>query len=210
MMRPILFFLLLLVAAPAGAQSAVDYYHDAARLYIAEDSAQAERAAEAGLALAPDDRKLQALLEKIRERNEQDQQQDGSGDQDEQNEADEQPQGEGEQQDQNDAGQPQPGDEGEQETQQPDGDPSPEQQPPEGPTDEQDGEREGNTGTEGEPSEGTPQGGGGTASPYDVKPGAMSRAEAERILRAIQSDERELLRDVQRRRARPRYVEKDW
>ena len=210
-MKPFALFLLLLAAsAPAPAQSAVDYYHDAARLYIAEDNARAEGAALAGLALAPEDRKLQALLEKIRERNEQEQQQNGEGEP-QQDSADQQQQAEGEQQDQNDSGQPKPGDEGEQESPQPDGEPSQQNaQPPENPTDEQGDEREGSTGTEGEESEGTPQGGGGTATPYDVKPGAMSRAEAERILRAIQSDQLELLRDVQRRRARPRFVEKDW
>ena len=213
-MRRSLAFLLLLVAAPAGAQSAVDFYHDAARLYIAEDNAQAERAAEAGLALAPDDQKLQALLEKIRERNDQEEQQGGGEPQ--QDDAEDQQQGEGEQQqDENESGQPQPGEEGEeQETgqQQPSEGEEQGQQQPEGPTDEPPrDEREGNTGQEGEPNEGTPQEGGGDAdTPYDVKPGEMSRAEAERILRAIQSDELELLRDVQRRRARPRYVEKDW
>ncbi len=198
-----------LAVMPARAQSAVDYYHDAAKLYIAEHNAEAEQAAEAGLALAPDDRKLQALLEKIRERNEQQQQQSG-GEQEKQDEADEHQQGEGEQQDQNESGQPQPGDEGEQQ-QQAEGEEQSEQQP-EGPADEPtNDERDGNTGQEGEPSEGTPQEGSGDAdTPYDVKPGEMSRAEAERILRAIQSDELQLLRDVQRRRARPRYVEKDW
>ena len=78
---------LCLLAAPVAAQSAVDHYHDAAQLYIAESNAEAEEAALAGLALAPDDEKLRALLEKIRERNEQQGQQGSDGEpQDNENE----------------------------------------------------------------------------------------------------------------------------
>lgn len=196
---------LCLLAATAAAQPAVDYYHDAAQLYIAEDNAAAEEAALAGLALAPDDDKLRALLDKIRERNEQQGQQGNDGEQ-EDTENEQTQQGEGQQQDQNASGEPQPGDEGPQQ-QEPGGEPG--QQPPEGSQDEPPpDEREGEMGAEGEPGENAQ--GGGEATPFDVKPGEMSRAEAERILRAIQTDELELLRDVQRRRARPRYVEKDW
>lgn len=195
--------LLLLIALPSVvAQSATDYYHTAAQLYIGEQNQQAEAAAEAGLALDPADEKLQALLEKIRER-----QQQGGGEQQNQEDADEQQPGEGEQQDSNaeNGEEPQPDAEsqGEQEgEQQQPGEQQPEDQSPPD-------EREGDTGTEGEEPD-DPQDGGGTATPFEVKPGEMSRDEAERILRAIQTDELELLRDVQRRRARPRYVEKDW
>lgn len=198
--------LVLLGAAPATAQSAMDYYHTAAQLYIGEQNPQAEAAAEAGLALDPGNTKLQALLEKIREQQEQ---QNGGGEQQEQDDADEQQPGEGEQQPDGAEGgeQPQPDaeSEGEQEGEQQQ--PS-EQQPPEDQTVPD--EREANAGAEGETQPEEPQDGSGTATPFEVKPGEMSRDEAERILRAIQTDELELLRDVQRRRARPRYVEKDW
>lgn len=196
---------LFLLAAPVAAQSAVDYYHDAAKLYIAENNAEAETAALAGLAAAPDDAKLQALLEKIRERNEQQGEQGDDGEPQE-NENEQSQEGEGQQQDQDASGEPQPGDEGEQQ-QEPGGEPG--QQQPEGPQEEPPPNEPGEAGSEGEPSD-EAEGGDGEATPFDVKPGEMSRAEAERILRAIQSDELELLRDVQRRRARPRYVEKDW
>ncbi len=41
-------------------------------------------------------------------------------------------------------------------------------------------------------------------------PGNLSREQAERILQALQGDEERLLREVQKQRARPQDVEKDW
>jgi len=199
-MTRIVALLLLLAAAPAGAQSVADYYHTAAQAYIAGQNAEAEQAAEAGLAIDPTDAKLQALLEKIRERNP-----DDSGGEQEQENADEQQDGEGEQQQDAESGEqdPEAEQEGQEEqNQQPEG----EQQQPEEPSEPQD-QQQGDAGAEGEQQ---PQGGGAQSALFEVKPGEMSRTEAERILRAIESDELELLREVQRRRARPRYVEKDW
>ncbi len=191
-MTRLLPFLLLCAAAPVTAQDVADYYHAAARHYIEQENPEAEAAAEAGLALDPENEKLRALLDKIRERDEGDSGEQQPGD------ADEQEPGEGEPQP--GEGEPQPDGEGEAEGETGEQPPEAEQQPDEG---------------EPQPGDGTeppddPQGGGGTPTPLEVEPGEMSRAEAERILRAIQTDELELLRDVQRRRARPRYVEKDW
>ncbi|MEP0546671.1 MAG: hypothetical protein ABJF88_07055 [Rhodothermales bacterium] len=205
MMHRSLPLLLFLAAAPAGAQSVADYYHAAAQSYIGGENAEAERAAEAGLALAPNDAKLQALLDKIRERNP-----DDSGGEEQQDEADEQRDGEGEEQDDAQSGEQEQEDkasDGEQdEGQQQEGEQQPEEPSEQEPSEQQ----QSDAGAEGEQEPADPQGGGTTPSPFDVKPGEMSRAEAERILRAVESDELELLRDVQRRRARPRYVEKDW
>ena len=199
------FFLWLFAAAPAGAQSVADYYHAAAQAYIGGENAEAEAAAEAGLALDPTDAKLQALLEKIREKNPE-----GSGG--EQDDADQQDDAEGEPQDDAQSGEQEDGAEGEQQDQQQDQQPQgqqPEEPSEQEPQDEQQGEQQGDVGAEGEqPAD--PQGGGEQLGEFEVEPGQMSRAEAERILRAIESDELELLREVQRRRARPRYVEKDW
>ncbi len=193
---------LLGLAAPAAAQSVADYYHAAAQLYIGEQNQRAEAAAEAGLALDPDDAKLRALLEKIRE---QEEGQGGGGQQAE--DADDRQPGEGdEQQDGGEDGEePQPDAEspGEQGGEPQPGEPQPRDQPAPD-------EREADAGAEGDEQPDAQPGDGGTATPFEVPPGEMSRAEAERILRAIQTDELELLRDVQRRRARPRYVEKDW
>jgi Ca-activated chloride channel family protein len=193
--------LILLAAAPAGAQSVADYYHAAAQAYIDGENADAEQAAEAGLAIDPTDAKLQALLEKIRERNP-----DDSGGEQEQDDAENQEDGEGEQQEQAQNGEqdPEAESEGQDEQQQPEG----EQQQPEEPSEQN--EQQGDAGAEGEQEPQEPQGGGSQGTPFEVKPGEMSQADAERILRAIESDELELLRDVQRRRARPRFVEKDW
>jgi len=195
--------LLLLAATPAGAQSVADYYHAAAQAYIDGQNAEAEQAAEAGLNIDPTDAKLQALLEKIRERNP-----DDSGGEQEQENADNQEDGEGEQQENAESGEQdsEAEQEGQEEqNQQPEG----EQQQPEEPSEPQD-QQQGDAGAEGEQPPQTPEGGGTQSTPFEVKPGEMSQTEAERILRAIESDELELLRDVQRRRARPRYVEKDW
>src|SRR5690606_14544890 len=112
-------------------------------------------------------------------------------------------------QDEEDAGRPQQSDEGAPDDQQPGGEQAPENQQPDEPA-EPDGEREGEAGAEGQQADGDARPGDGAAQPPDDAAGTMSPAEAERILRAIQADEVQLLRDVQRRRARPRYVEKDW
>ena len=193
--------LLLLAAAPAGAQSVAGYYHTAARAYIGGENAEAERAAEAGLALDPTDVRLRALLDKIRERNPE-----GQGGEQEQQEADQQSTGEGNQQRDAREGEQQEDAEGEPRNQQEEQ----QGQQPEEPSEQepQDGQQ-GDVGAAGD-QPANPQGGGEQLGEFEVEPGQMSRAEAERILRAIESDELELLREVQRRRARPRYVEKDW
>ena len=99
------------------AQTAVDYYHDSARLYIEGDNTTAEQAALQGLALAPNDARLQALLDRIRQ---QEQQQSGQGEQ--QNQDDNENQQSGEQGEANEEGeqqsddqqQPQDGEQGQQ------------------------------------------------------------------------------------------------
>jgi hypothetical protein len=191
----------LCVASPAGAQSVADYYHAAAQAYIDGANADAEQAAVAGLTVDPTDAKLQALLEKIRERNP-----DDSGGEQEQDDAENQEDGEGEQQEDAQSGEPDP--EAEQEGQDEQRQPEGEQRQPEEPSEPN--EQRGDAGAEGEQEPQTPQGGGTQSAPFEVEPGEMTQTEAERILRAIESDELELLREVQRRRARPRFVEKDW
>lgn len=196
---------MLCVAAPAGAQSVADYYHAAAQAYIGGENAEAEAAAEAGLTLDPTDAKLRALLEKIRERNPE-----GSGGEQEQQEADQQDEGEGEPQDDAQSGEQEGEVESEGEPQNQQQDEQPQGQQPEEPSEQEpQDEQQGDAGAEGDQPV-NPQGGGEQLGAFEGEPGQMSRAEAERILRAIEADELELLREVQRRRARPRYVEKDW
>lgn len=203
---------LVLVAAPASAQSVEDYFHQAAQHFVAGEMPPAEAAASEGLRIDPSDQKLRALLDEIRKKNpddrggredqdaEQQRQQDGGqpqsepGDESERQEPDEQgrPEEEGPPQEPGEQGEPQ--DEGE-------------PQPPE--DDDREAQRDG-TGQQGQQPPEDARGGGDVATPFEVEPGQMSRPEAERILRALEADEVELLRDVQRRRARPRYVEQDW
>ncbi|MDX1531713.1 MAG: hypothetical protein R3362_09325 [Rhodothermales bacterium] len=204
MIRPLL-IVLLTAAAPAAAQSVAGHYHRAAQLYIGGENAQAEAAAEAGLALAPNDAKLRALLEKIREKNPQQ----GGSEQSAQDEGDEQQPGESGQPQPDQQGQPQDDaqDEGAEPDEQDEGpaEGEPQDAPPE--EDPQEQRKSGSSGAEGEQDPNAP---GGQQLVQGGEPGGMSRAEAERILQAIEADELELLRDVQRRRARPRFVEKDW
>lgn len=197
MIRLLPILALILLAAPVRAQSVAEYYHHAAQRYIAGADAEAEAAALAGLALAPDDARLQALLEQIRQRQQE------SGGQQGQDESDQQQPGDGPQQ-QGQEGDEQESDEGEQEQ---DGEGQP-QEPSEQPPGEPQSPQPGDAGTQGEQNPGAP--GDGAFAPEATEPGQMSRAEAERILQAIEADELQLLRDVQRRQSRPRYVEKDW
>ncbi len=202
---PALPLLLSLLLPPAAAQSVVDHYHEAAGLFVAGDDRAAEAAAVAGLRLDPDDAKLLELLEAIRERNPE---QGGEGEPEESDDADEQQGGGQQQQSDSQAGGDQQQDgasEGNAEDEPSDAGEAGDE-PQDQPSDEdQEAERDGAGSGQGEPQDGEP----GTGAVAGAE-GEMSRAEAERILRAIQADELELLREVQRRRSRGRYVEKDW
>ncbi|NNF57079.1 MAG: hypothetical protein HKN04_02455 [Rhodothermaceae bacterium] len=205
------------LALGVQAQTAVDYYHGAARLYIEGANAQAEQVALQGLALAPDDARLQALLDRIRE---QEQQQSGQGEQQNQDDNENQQRGEeGEASDEGeqsgDQQQPQDGEQGQQDQPQDDQSaasdrPEEEQAEPEASQSgqPQDGERE-----EELPPDAQQRPGEGEETPeqmMSVEPGQMTQEEAERILSAVGANEGALLRQVQRRPGRGRRVEKDW
>ncbi|HYE97206.1 MAG TPA: hypothetical protein VD962_13470 [Rubricoccaceae bacterium] len=207
-MRLLLPLIALLLATAAHAQSASDRYHEAARLFIAGEKEGAERAAEAGLALAPNDARLRALLERIRRQ------------------PPDQPQGGGQQ-----PQQPQPN-EGQQNQQRPDQPRGNEasQAPPDRPepsdnpaardqtrTAPREGEREERderqplpppTGRPDAPRPG--QGSPTPDAPVDAARGRMTREEAERILNALGADEREVLRTLPRPPTRPRRTTRDW
>ena len=210
MKRLALLLALLALVAPARAQSAADFYHEAARLYVGDEREAAEQAAERGLRLAPDDPKLRALLDRIRQ-DEQQQSGQGGGQNQEPNpnqEGGEQgPQGnEGDPQQEQDReeseGRPEDGDEGaaSDRPQQEQPRPEPSEQPQPGREDAP-------------PRPDAPRPGEGEATPEGAAPavpGQMSRAEAERILNAVGADERLLIRRVQRQPGAGRRVEKDW
>lgn len=193
--RTVLRLLLLIglaAAGPVAAQSAEELYHSAAGLYIAGDNPAAEAAAVQGLRQAPDDRRLQALLEAIRQ-----QDQNGGAGQAAGEDAEQQRPG-GDQPGPDDAGPPETGDAGE-----PD---AAGEEPAD--TDPQDG-REGEAGEEGDGRPDQP-GANGQQAGAQPSPGGLSQEEAERILRAIEADEQDLLQQVQRRPARNRNIERDW
>ena len=172
-----------LALAQQSARPAVEKFHEAARLFVAGDTAAAAREARAGLAISPRDPSLQALLAAIEQRPPP-QPSGGGGD-------DQQPPPPPE--DPGDDGQ---GSEGEEER------PRPEQEPREQPGD---GERdEAPTRPSSEPPGDARDGG-----PPPPQPGRMTRAEAEALLRALGADERRLLR-ARRQNAEDRHFENDW
>jgi len=215
MSRPLALLALLALAAPARAQSAADLYHEAARLYVGGEREQAEAAAVRGLQQAPDDPKLQALLDRIRQ---DEQQQSGQGDQqnpwqnpNQQGGEQGQQGGEGDQQqDQGEQRQDESGTDRPEDDQDGAASDRPEEEQQEA---EQSGrpQDQGREGEQGRPD--APRPGEGGPTPEDatpVAPGEMTRAEAERILNAVGAEERLLLRRVQRRPGGGRQVEKDW
>jgi len=215
-MRPPLALLaLLLFAAHTRAQSATDFYHEAARHYVGGEREVAEAAAVRGLQQAPGDPKLQALLDRIRR---EEQQQSGQGDGQNQQpnpnqQGGEQGRGGGEGETQQDEGEERQDPGG---TNRPEGDRegAASDRPPEAQPEPQPGEQQQEDAREDERGRpGAPRPGEGEATPESAEaaePGQMTRAEAERILNAVGAEERLLLRRTQRRPGRGRDVEKDW
>lgn len=214
MSRFLLLSALLALAASARAQSApdgsaADLYHEAARLYVGGERDAAEEAALRGLALAPDEPRLQALLDRIRQ-NQQQSGQDGQQNPDPQGGEEGAQDGEGEQE--QDQPPQQDGSEGANPPEDDrDGGASdrPEEQQPEA---EQPDQHQPDRNEE-QPRPEAPRPGEGEATPESaapVPPGTMTREEAERILNAVGADEGRLLRRTQRQPGNGRRVEKDW
>ena len=194
--------LLLALAIPMMAQQApapaLGAYDRAAGLFIDGDNESAEAAALEGLQASPNDAKLQALLDLIRQ---QQPPQDGGGGEEQNDENQEQPED--------------PQDEGE--------DGSDGQQQQDAPPDERQEAEQDQTRTspqdgDGEESE-TPsepegaQPGEGRDTPQNEVPvpeGQMSAEQAGRILDAVGGEERLLLRELRRRPSRMRRSDKDW
>ncbi|MEO0558919.1 MAG: hypothetical protein AAF170_12120 [Bacteroidota bacterium] len=202
MTRLRLFCLLLALAAPVVAQQAPDAgpsaYDRAAGLFIDGDNENAEAAALDGLRDAPNDAKLQALLDLIRQQ--QPPQDGGGGDQDNEDDQEqpEEPQDDGED-----------GSDGQQQQDAP---------PDERQEAEQDQTRTSPQDGEGDESETSPQPEGaqpgeGGDTPQDAAPvpqGQMSAEQAGRILDAVGGEERLLLRELRRRPSQMRRSDKDW
>lgn len=203
--------LLLVGTVPASAQSSADaYFHEAARQYVADNVPAARRAVEQGLAIAPSDPRLLALRKKLREgKRPQGQQQDSSstGSQS------------GSQENENQSNQSSAGGQT----------PSPEQSGAaqtgdrESPSSQQGGSRSANSGAENRRPNANAQSSSG-GQPADRPAPAdtlrrgrgghagtpLSRAQAERLLRALEGQERQLLRQLRMRSSSRQKVEKDW
>jgi hypothetical protein len=188
---------MLLASGPysVAAQSSADaYFHEAAQAYVAGNTAAARRAVEQGLAVAPSDPRLQALRQKLRQSGRSPGRRDSSS----ANESNRSQQNENSSSDESSQN-----DENASESEQ-----SEAQQP--GPrSDAQSGAGESQSSAQ-TPSNGSQEGEAqrrpGRGRPVDT----LSRAQAERLLRALEGQERRLLRRIQVRSATPQRVEKDW
>lgn len=189
--------LLGVVAPPAAvAQSEADaYFHRAAQRYVAEDYAAAQRAVERGLEVAPSDPRLQALRKKLRQGGrsggDTSDSTEGAGTDESAESASDEGATEGEEGAESDEEGPSGG-------AQDDGASAPPVLGAQGRSSSQrgrDAPRRADT---------VGQGQGGT--PVDT----LSRAQAERLLQALQGKERQLLRRVQARSTESKPVEKDW
>lgn len=188
---------LLLVAlgtTPAVAQSSTDtYFHEAAQHYINDDVSAARDVVEQGLEAAPSDPRLLALQKKL----EQAGQSDGGDTSQEQAGSQDTPSNR-----KSSAGS------SEEETEQEDGNRSRSSRQPET-SSRQQGENESQSAfSNGAPTdrEARQQGSGSSSRGA----GALSRAQAERLLQALEGQEKKLLRELQTRSSEARSVEKDW
>lgn len=201
----------LLLAPPATAQSTADaYFHEAAQAYVDGAEATARRAVTQGLEAAPDDPRLIALREKLREGSRPDSQQDSSS---------------------TTSGRRSGQQDGESSDEASEGGENPSPSDTEGPTQSgpkasskgaESGSRPGSDAQRPDRSGAQRQGAGSAQRPSDTQPSStrrgrggqpvdtLSRAQAERFLRALEGQERRLLRQLRPRSAKQQRVEKDW
>ncbi len=190
---------ILLAGSPSSAvaQSSADaYFHEAAQEYVAGNTAAARRAVEQGLAVAPSDPRLQALLEKLQQSGRSPGRQDSSST----NDSNRSQQNENSSSDESSESEENSSPSEQSDAQQP------------GPqSDAQSGSgRRGSPSSSQDPSD-DQQGTDRQRRPGDGRRvDTLSRAQAERLLQALEGQERQLLRRIQVRSATPRRVEKDW
>jgi len=182
---------LVLGGTPVAAQSPADaYFHEAAQQYVAGNEAAARQSVEQGLEVAPSDPRLQALLDKLnRESDDRGggggaQQSPQSREQDETSEGEEGAEERGASEERGDEGSDEAGSE---------------------PSSSQQSEGGGQAG-------GNARRAGNQPSPERASEprNALTRAQAARLLRALQNQETNLLREVRARASETESVEKDW
>ena len=173
----------LLAQAPPPGPAASERYHAGAQAFIDGDNARALQSVEAGLAVAPDDAKLQALRDLIQQQQDEQDNQDGGQ--------------------QDDAQNSDPGDQGDDGQQGESGD-----QPPDQPGDGDDGPEA----EQDQTRTASPQDAQSGEAPPDAAraPDEMTRAQAERILDAVGGEEQLLLRELRRAPSQRSRSDKDW
>jgi len=200
----------------SGRQAGDPFFHEAAQYYVAEQKQPALQAIQEGLEVAPNHPKLLALRNKIRKQmgarpQPGDEGRDGAGQEEGESSESGNPQaGEGA------AGQPPPESSRDESGSDAPGERGSPQEANADPGEESDDGESETQGEAGSPSGDRPSGapdagqGRGDGEGEAGRSGRLSRAQAERILDALESQEKQLLREVQKREARPRRVEKDW
>lgn len=183
--------LLVLGGTPALGQSSADaFFHDAAQRYVAGDTEAARRAVERGLDIAPSDPRLRALRRKL----EQQEDRRGGGRTSQQGQSSQNQRG------------PSGGNDAQRERS---GAPKEESQSENG--DASKGERSRSRDAEASPGDGGAQGPQGNPRSGDRQSTPrLSRAQAVRLLQALEKQEQKLLREVQKQSDETQRVDKDW
>lgn len=201
--------LLLVGTAPASAQSSADaYFHEAARQYVADDVPAARRAVEQGLAIAPSDPRLLALQKKLQQGNRPDGRKDSSstgsqsGGQQNEDQSSQSSKG-GQTPSSEQSGAAQTGEQA-----------SSSRQGGSRSADPSSSERQQNANAQSS-SGGQPADRPASADTLRRGQGGhagtpLSEAQAERLLRALEGQERQLLRQLRLRSSSRQKVEKDW
>ncbi len=198
---PCLLALLLLAALPAAAKSADDYLHHGAAKYIQGRLQEAGVEVEEGLRHYPNDARLKALAGQLKQMKDQQKQDqggssseggDGSKEKDKKDSA-QNKDGQGQKQDEKDK-QDQDKDKGK-----------------DGKDKDKNKDNEGQGEPKPQPDKGKEgDSTGGSSAEKPVKPGQMSKEEAERLLNSYQDDEKREQKNIQKRFKKPVEVEEDW
>ena len=184
-------------AQPNGTRDVTPYFHEAAQQYVASNLQQALATVNEGLRIAPDDRQLQALRDAIQ----QERQRSGGGS--------------GGQQESPEGGQnaPNANTQGNNESRGQDGAPEQDNRSAGQPNSSSQGQgaQDGNASNNSEPR--ASEGGSGSRSGQngdETRESGLSQAQAARILRALETQEKQLLRQVLKRDRRPQRILKEW
>lgn len=191
--------LLLGMGAPpssAGQSTADAYFHEAAQEYVAGNAAAARRAVEQGLEVAPSDPRLVALRDKLQ----QDGRPDGGRDSSSSASSDRSQQDADPSSEEASPGTEETSDAGEEER------PQPGARDPSSDESSASGQRSSSQRSADPSLRPDTTGRGGSGRPIDT----LSRAQAERLLQALEGQERQLLRRIRTQASEPQRVEKDW